>query len=506
MFNKNDLKLFEQKDIKLEQVEWQIEQFKDGIKPIKLARPATPGNGITIIENIKRYIEIYEKSRLQITKFVPASGAASRMFKSLFEFLEKSDKSESQHISNNKEIKSFFEGIHNFAFYDQLNQELIDYGGIDTVIANEKYSIIINKLLNFIGLAYGTLPKGLLKFHKYTSGKNCRTPFEEHLAEGALYARSTNNIVNLHFTVSPEHISSFKNLLNQVADDYEEKYGVKYRIDFSVQKPSTDTIAVNPDNTPFYEADGTLLFRPGGHGALIENLNSIDTDIIFIKNIDNVIKENFIQSTVDYKKLLAGKLIELQKTIFSFIVELKNNADSKTINKALHFIKTELNIEEKCIENSSLDSPFINNIIERLNRPIRVCGVVKNQGEAGGGPFFVIAENGCVSLQIVESSQVDINNPEQAKLLHSSTHFNPVDIVCGVKDFSGNKFDLRKYVDKNTGFISSKSKSGKVLKALELPGLWNGAMAFWNTVFVEVPIETFNPVKTVNDLLGKYHQ
>lgn len=505
MFGKNDLKILEQKGISLEQVKWQIEQFKNGIKPINLQQPAKLKVGIFEIDNVQKYIDIYENSGVKPTKFVPASGAASRMFKTLFEFLEKNEGEQELQIKENKEIKLFFEGLSKFAFYTELNNSLSSVGGINMLIEQKKHAVIIDKLLNTKGMAYGSLPKGLLKFHNYKNNQN-RTPFEEHLVEGALYAKSRDNTVNLHFTVSPEHIDSFKTLLKEVVSSYENLYGVKYKIDFSVQKPSTDTIAVNLDNTPFYNSDGTLLFRPGGHGALIENLNSIDSDIIFIKNIDNVVRENLLQSTIEYKKALAGKLIEIRQLIYNYITELQKNPGEELINKVSDFLKYDLNLGDGCIKKSQNNSEKCADLIDRLNRPLRVCGVVKNQGEPGGGPFLVKDENNCISLQIVESSQVDETNLDQVQLLKSSTHFNPVDLVCSVKDFTGKKFDLKKYIDTNTGFISTKSKSGKDLKALELPGLWNGAMAFWNTVFVEVPVETFNPVKTVNDLLGKFHQ
>lgn len=505
MFTANDLKILKQKGIAVEKAKWQIDLFKKGVKPIQLHEPATAGNGIDIIADFKKYISYYEKAKVKITKFIPASGAASRMFKSLYEFVEKNETNNNLQITEFKEVKQFFDSIRNFAFYDELNQLLIKEGGIDKLSEQGNYVTVLRSFLESEGLSYGNLPKGLLKFHLYPDN-SARTPFEEHLVEGALYAKSANRIVNLHFTVSPEHLDSFKKIASAVVKQYETKYEVKYNIDFSIQKSSTDTIAVNSDNTPFYDSDGTLLFRPGGHGALIENLNEIDSDLIFIKNIDNVVKENYLTTTIEYKKVLAGKLIEVQQLIFSLIEELKKNPSDEIIKKAVYFLKTDLHLGEKCIDIKLKGEKLIKAIIDRLNRPIRVCGVVKNQGEPGGGPFLVKSENECVSLQIVESSQVDSNDKEQLSILHSATHFNPVDIVCSVKDYSGKKFDLRKFVDNDTCFISSKSKSGKELKALELPGLWNGAMAFWNTIFVEVPVETFNPVKTVNDLLRKSHQ
>ncbi|MBN2486854.1 MAG: DUF4301 family protein [Bacteroidales bacterium] len=505
IFNNNDRRILEQKGISVEQAEKQIELFKKGVKPVKLIEPAVAGKGIEIIDDKKKYIGIYETTPKQVTKFVPASGAASRMFKSLFEFNEISPNKQKQQINSNKDVQEFFASISNFAFFDDLNKLLGSSGKIYELIKNGDYTSIIDGLLETKGLSYGVLPKGLLKFHSYSPEEN-RTPFEEHLVEGALYAQSDKRLVNLHFTVSPEHLASFRELADRVVGDYENKYSVKYRLSYSVQKPSTDTLAVNADNTPFYDNDGSLLFRPGGHGALIENLNEIDSDIIFIKNIDNVTKQHLLLPTIEYKKVLAGKLLEIRQTIYMLLGQLTENPATETINMAIDFLKNRLMLVGNCVPESLSGSALVEALIDRLNRPLRVCGVVRNLGEPGGGPYFTESENGCVSVQIVESSQVDGENPEQMEILKSATHFNPVDIVCSVKDFKGKKFDLRRFIDNDTCFISRKSKSGRELKALELPGLWNGAMAFWNSVYVEVPVETFNPVKTVNDLLRKAHQ
>ena len=352
------------------------------------------------------------------------------------------------------------------------------------------------------GLNYGQLPKGLLLFHKYPEG--ARTPMEEHLIEGALYGASNGEAI-VHFTVSHEHMSLFKKKVASRADGYAQKFGIKYDISFSEQKPSTDTIAANPDNTPFRNEDGSLLFRPGGHGALIENLNEIDADIIFIKNIDNVVPDRLKQETVDYKQVIAGVLVNLQKLAFRYLNELdKGTPSHDKLREIQHFV------EHAFCRRSDIatlsDPELAEYLKKKLNRPMRVCGVVKNVGEPGGGPFLTYNHDGTISLQILESSQIDKNNKEYMEMFTHGTHFNPVDLVCAVKDYKGQPFDLPKFVDKSTGFISSKSKNGKELKALELPGLWNGAMSDWNTVFVEVPLGTFNPVKTVNDLLRPQHQ
>ena len=358
-------------------------------------------------------------------------------------------------------------------------------------------------MLDKSGLNYGQLPKGLLLFHNYSEGP--RTPMEEHLVEGALYAESGGE-ANVHFTVSHEHLQLFEQKVADKQAQYAQKYGIKYNISFSEQKPSTDTVAANPDNTPFRNEDGSLLFRPGGHGALIENLNEISADVVFIKNIDNVVPDRLKPETVTYKQVIAGILVSLQKKVFQYLEILESGAYThETLEEIIRFVKHDLCCKKKDIKNLE-DAELVIFLKEKLNRPIRVCGVVKNVGEPGGGPFLTYNQDGTVSLQILESSQIDKTNEEYMRMFKEGTHFNPVDLVCAIKDYKGKPFNLPDYVDKTTGFISSKSKNGKELKALELPGLWNGAMSNWNTIFVEVPLGTFNPVKTVNDLLREQHQ
>ena len=328
---------------------------------------------------------------------------------------------------------------------------------------------------------------------------------EEHLVEAALYASSNGEAI-VHFTVSHDHLELFKQMVAEKADKYAQRYGIKYNISFSVQKPSTDTIAANPDNTPFRNEDGSLLFRPGGHGALIENLNEIDADVVFIKNIDNVVPDRLKAETVTWKQVIAGVLVTLQKQAFNYLKVLDSGQyNHEKLEEIIRFVQRDLCCRKADIKELE-DAELVIYLRKKLNRPMRVCGVVKNVGEPGGGPFLTYNQDGTVSLQILESSQIDKNNEEYMKMFTEGTHFNPVDLVCATKDYQGNAFDLPKFVDPSTGFISSKSKNGKDLKALELPGLWNGAMSDWNTVFVEVPLGTFNPVKTVNDLLRDQHQ
>ena len=401
--------------------------------------------------------------------------------------------------------KTFFEQIEKFAFYNDLNAacEKAFEKNIPALMAEGDYKAVVAALLEAAGLNYGALPKGLLKFHRYEDGS--RTPLEEHLVEGALYAANKNGKVNVHFTVSPEHRRLFENLVADKAAVYAKKYGVDYNVTFSEQKPCTDTIAADMNNQPFRD-NGKLLFRPGGHGALIENLNDLDADIIFIKNIDNVVPDKLKGDTVLYKKLIAGVLVVLQQKAFAYLELLDSGRYThEQVLEILQFLQKKLfckNPETKNLE----DAELVLYLKEKLNRPMRVCGMVKNVGEPGGGPFLAYNSDGTISLQILESSQIDMDDPEKKEMFEKGTHFNPVDLVCAVRDYKGHKFDLVNFVDKATGFISYKSKNGKDLKALELPGLWNGAMSDWNTVFVEVSLSTFNPVKTVNDLLREQHQ
>ncbi len=495
MLTQEDKAFLLQKGITEDRLQTQLECFKTGFPWLKLAGAASPGKGIMVPEKDEKeaYLSAWENylnGTGKVLKFVPASGAASRMFKNLFEYLDNGEKTDF--------IKKFEDNLSHFAFYGDLQAAIAKNGGDSSV------KTAIATLLGEDGLSYGKLPKGLLKFHKYDDG--ARTPVEEHLVEGALYAGGKDGEVHVHFTVSPEHRSLFEALVAKVLPKYEARFGVKYSISFSEQKPSTDTVAANPDNTPFRGKDGKILFRPGGHGALIENLNDLDADIIFIKNIDNVVPDRLKPETTEYKKLIAGVLVSKQAKAFEYLRLLDSGVYTHAqLEEIIHFLQNDLscrNPELKELEDAEL-AIYLRG---KLNRPMRVCGMVKNVGEPGGGPFLAYNSDGTISLQILESSQIDTANAEYVEMFKNGTHFNPVDLVCAVKDYKGNKFDLRKYVDPKTGFISSKSKDGKELKALELPGLWNGSMSDWNTIFVEVPLGTFNPVKTVNDLLREQHQ
>ena len=497
--SEKDLQQIAQRGISQEQIETQLHEFETGFPFLRLEAAAAIGRGIVApdADERKDYIAAWEDYKAEghrIVKFVPASGAASRMFKNIFAFVDGEND-----VPTTDFEKKYFDEIERFAFYDALDAVCVknEGKGIRALIAEGNYKAVAANMLSKDGLNYGQLPKGMLLFHKYDEG--ARTPMEEHLVEGALYAASKGES-HVHFTVSHEHMDFFRQKVAEKADGFAKKYGVSYDITFSEQKPSTDTIAANPDNTPFRESDGSLLFRPGGHGALIENLNEIDADVIFIKNIDNVVPDRLKPETVEWKQIIAGVLVTLQQKAFAYLRQLDAGANDEQLAEIAQFVEKCLCVDPK---GNKVDADYLRS---KLDRPMRVCGVVKNVGEPGGGPFLTYNQDGTVSLQILESSQIDTKNEEYMKMFTQGTHFNPVDLVCAVRDYKGLPYDLPKFVDKSTGFISSKSKSGKELKALELPGLWNGAMSNWSTVFVEVPLGTFNPVKTVNDLLREQHQ
>ena len=505
MLTQQDLKQLAQKGISEQQIETQLGQFKTGFPFLKLEAAAAIGHGIVAPDNKegKQYVEAWQQYKAagkRVVKFVPASGAASRMFKDMFAFVDADYDKPTTDFE-----KKYFDNIEKFAFYGELDAvcQKNNGKGIKALMAEGNYKAVAANMLKAEGLNYGQLPKGLLLFHNYPEGP--RTPMEEHLVEGALYAAS-NGEAHVHFTVSHEHMELFKQKVAQKVDYYAQKYGIHYDITFSEQKPSTDTVAANPDGTPFRNSDGSLLFRPGGHGALIENLNEIEADVIFVKNIDNVVPDRLKGDTVLWKQIIAGVLVTLQKKAFDYLNLLDSGKYShEQIEEMIRFVQQDLCCRKADIKELE-DAELVIYLRNKLNRPMRVCGVVKNVGEPGGGPFLTYNQDGTVSLQILESSQIDKSNTAYMEMFTKGTHFNPVDLVCAVKDYKGNAFDLPKYVDPSTGFISQKSKNGKELQALELPGLWNGAMSNWNTVFVEVPLSTFNPVKTVNDLLREQHQ
>lgn len=488
MFSPNDIEQIQSNGIAITTVEQQIERFRNGFPNLNVEKAAVIGEGILRFEDQKsaELQQTYnsKKEQIKVVKFVPASGAATRMFKDLYSFINSGDK--------NSAIEKLLSDLNKFAFYKSLAA---------TLPKDATETQIVEHIIAEPGLGYGSLPKALIEFHNYCDG--ARTAFEEHFCEGADYATSKNSEVTIHFTVSPEHKQRFMELAAEVSPRLEAKFGVKYNISYSEQLASTNTIAVSMDNEPFRNDDNTLLFRPAGHGALIANLNAIDADIIFIKNIDNVAPDSLKPDTIKYKEILAGTLLNVQSRCFDYIKRLDEGYTKQLLFEISLFIERELmyKVSEQTKQLSGQDLSDALRAI--LDRPIRVCGMVRNEGEAGGGPFWVTNEDHSSSLQIAEPSQIA---PDKAHLLTEGTHFNPVDLVCATKNYKGESFDLMQYVDPQTGFISIKSKDGRDLKALELPGLWNGAMSNWNTLFVEVPVSTFSPVKSVVDLLRIEHQ
>ncbi len=506
MLTPQDLKTLEEKGISQEELNAQIERFRTGFPYLKLAGSATIGSGIIRLTADEQHAAIerwnkYLNDGGEVCKFVPASGAASRMFKALFSFVDGNEDIPAE----GSDVDELIKNIHNVAFYGELDDlcREIYHKSVDDLAEEHRYKDIINAIISDKGLNYGNLPKGLLTFHKYAD--STRTPVEEQLVEGAQTAAQHNGHVNLHFTVSTNHHKLFEQKLASAVPDLEHRMDVKFNITMSEQKPSTDTVAVNPDNSLFKEND-SLVFRPGGHGALIENLNDIDSAVVFIKNIDNVVPDSRRGATCQYKQVIAGYLIQAHDMIEKFLRKIDSGKyDMEDLRDMIAFLHQVLNVRDSKMKTLD-DSELVLYIKEKLNRPLRVCGMVRNEGEPGGGPYIAYNQDGSTSPQILESHQIDPTNNEYKAMVAQATHFNPVDLVCYIKDINGNKFNLPQYVDANTGFISSKSLHGKELRALELPGLWNGAMSNWNTIFVEVPIETFNPVKTVNDLLREAHQ
>lgn len=514
-FTEKDIKQIESKGLTIERVMNQIDLFKTGIPFANLVSAATIGDGIIRLddETIERYIAQFEKGKNQktILKFVPASGAATRMFKFLYTFLESYNpekESINAYLNNkdNKDLYIFFVGLEKFPFYYEVKNRLDQlYPNFEELSVSLQSQLFVKTMLDPNRLNYGNYPKGLLPFHEYKDRK-ISTAFEEHLFESALYSAS-NTSTKLHFTISEQHKDKFDAEFLRIEKKVESKTQSQFNISFSYQKESTDTIAVTTKNNPFRNEDGSLLFRPSGHGALLENLNDLNADIIFIKNIDNVVVYKYKDEVAKYKKVLAGLLLEIQNQTFQYLEKIDN--DQLTYHEIIEiaqFLTNKMNVKISSEFEKYAEKYQIAYLKEKLNRPIRVCGMVKNEGEPGGGPFWIKDESANISLQIVESAQINKKSKHQKEILTNATHFNPVDLVCGTKNYKGQKFDLTKYVDHKAAFITKKTTAGRELKALELPGLWNGSMANWNTIFVEVPLITFNPVKTVNDLLKAPHQ
>ena len=507
MLNEKDQQQMSIKGITEAAIEAQLKRFETGFPWLKLEAAATVGNGITRLDAKQQTqcIKVWKDFQgggATIEKFQPASGAASRMFKNLFAFIN-----EGKTVPESDFEKQFFGGITQFAFYPQLNKTCVNLyqNNVNELMAASRYADILKALLLPEGMNYGALPKALLKFHSAAAG-TVHTPLEEHLEEGAQYAADSRRNVRIHFTVSPEHRAGFERLIKAKVPLMEKVWGVTYQVTLSEQKASTDTIAVNMDNTPYRDKGGNLLFRPAGHGALLENLNERDADVVFIKNVDNVVPLRLRSVSTRYKKVIGGYLVMVQRQIKKYLQMLdKDTVKPADLKAMLRYARQTLSINDASTDGMD-DTALAAWLRNKFNRPIRVCGVVPNEGEPGGGPYLAYNADGSSSPQILESAQINPDDASAVEMMRSGTHFNPVDLVCYIKDYMGIKFDLRKFVDAETGFISIKSKDGVDIKALELPGLWNGSMSDWTTIFVEVPIDTFNPVKTVNDLLRRSHQ
>jgi hypothetical protein len=514
IFRENDIRQMSEQGISESQALKQLEILKRGIPPIRLLRPCTIGDGIANIEDVDKISRIFLDAEAdgRVMKFVPASGAASRMFAPLIKLVNEYEQIDitivekrASNDGDHAELIKFINGIRDFPFYSDL-QSILSQRGIDIgeSIGRGQYKEIVEAVISESGLNYAELPKGLIKFHKYDN--ESRTAIEEHLVEAVAYCKDRNGTARIHFTISPEHEQLVKSHVESVLGKY-TRDDVNFEISYSFQQPSTDTIAVDMQDNPFRLDDGSLLFRPGGHGALLENLNNLKGDIIIVKNVDNVVPDRLKGDTYRYKRALGGFLVRLQESLFHFLNKLtRNDTDGSNVDEAMEFARDELavNIPDEIAKASINERKEY--LISKFNRPIRVCGIVKNEGEPGGGPFWVEERDGAISRQIVEFAQVDLDDPNQEAIWKSATHFSPVDLVCGVRDFKGKRFDLMKFRDPDSGFITKKSQDGKKLKALELPGLWNGSMAYWTSLFVEVPVITFNPVKTVCDLLRPNHQ
>ncbi|WP_031427035.1 DUF4301 family protein [Flavimarina sp. Hel_I_48] len=513
-FTEEDIKEIEAHGLTKEKVQEQVSIFKNGVPTVQLIAAATVGDGIQKLNEDKEvdFIELYEHidKDKELLKFIPASGAATRMFKTIYQFLEEYDPKEEKldeflSRAKNGEMRIFFDNLKNFPFYDKISELIQDKYDKEAIESDDEAKVaFVKKMMDEDGPNFGNLPKGLLPFHNYES--YMVTAFEEHLYEAAAYAENRNH-ANLHFTVSPEHEKAFKEQFENIHAAVSSDTEVNFEVTYSFQKPQTDTVAVTEDNEIYRKPNGKMLFRPGGHGALIENLNDVDADVIFIKNIDNVLTKDNILTLSRNKKILAGLLLELQAQAFKFTKSLKEgDLDESGVREIAQFLERDFSIKlSDTFATLGIDEKK-DQLLELLDRPLRVCGMVKNEGEPGGGPFWVADKKGTASLQIIESAQIEKDDKKQQEIFQNSTHFNPVDIVCSVRDYTGKKYNLTEYVDPDLAFIASKTTDGNNIKALELPGLWNGGMAFWNTIFVEVPLETFNPVKNVNDLLKPAHQ
>lgn len=500
LFTQNDFQRIKKLGLTPRDVEKQMESYRHGPNYLKLNRPCAIDDGILSIKKSAMYelIKLYDREagKFKLLKFVPASGAASRMFAGWFSALE------SGGFGSPVLNQSFLRNFKKYPFYFLIKQNKC----ASEFIEQKNVKSLLDYILSSKGLNFGWLPKALIPFHYYRAG-DVRTPLEEHLFEAAQYVRGAGDVCHLHFTISQEHKKDVAEKIKAVKYEYENLCRIKYKISLSVQSSSTNVLAVDENNLPLREATGNLIFRPGGHGSLLTNLQNIDADFIFIKNIDNIVPEKLLRKILPYKKMLGGLALQIQQKIFAILCQMENDEiDSKQIDEIKNYCSRRLNIV--FTRSMSQQSPKIQKqiIFSSLNRPLRVCAIVKNEGEPGGAPFWVDECDGNQTLQIVENGHVDKSSPKQMAIWSAAQYFNPVDLVCCTKNYRGKKFNLDSYVNPDAYLITMKNEKGRSLKALETPGLWNGGMAYWNTVFVELPIIVFNPVKTANDLLRLEHR
>ncbi|MGD0021390.1 MAG: DUF4301 family protein [Smithellaceae bacterium] len=499
LFSANDIRQIKALGLSRQDVDKQLNTYRRGSVFFDLNRPCTVKDGIISVTPAqkKKLIALYENEarKYKLLKFVPASGAASRMFVEWF------SAGEDGSFGSPDRDRLFLQKLNKLAFFI-----LIERNRQGKKFFDQKN---IKNLLEFIllpdGLNFGQLPKALIPFHRYSSGET-RTALEEHLGEAGRYIRSREGLSFVHFTVTAKYKAATAKHLKAVLKKYEKLFGVKYRITLSIQSPASNTIAVDENNLPLRDTKGRLLFRPGGHGALLKNLSSVNADFIFVKNIDNVVPEKHLEKILAYKKMLGGMALQTQKEIFAILKKMeKNELNLAQIQKIITYCSQKLNITLPLGFSQQSGKRKTQILFSLLNRPLRICGVVKNEGEPGGSPFWVKEKDSTQTPQIVEIGHVDKDKPEQQAIWSRAKYFNPVDMVCCIKNYRGEKFDLDNYVNPDAYLITSKNERGQSLKALEVPGLWNGGMAYWNTVFVELPLSVFNPVKTVDDLLRPEH-
>jgi len=504
----SDLQQMEQRGISSEEIRRQLEIFRRPAPVTRLERPCELGDGIQQLSKEEEDKLLEEWSHLardgRLAKFVPASGAATRMFRDMKSALQELTEGSTESTDSGL-MHRLASALPHFPFWERL-QSVAGTGEptLGLVPGREKVRQLLISLLEPSGLGLATLPKGLIEFHLYESGP--RSAFEEQLVEGATHLAAAGGTCRYHFTVSAEHLAAFESSLASAAPRIERRTSMDLEVSFSTQSPSTDTLAVDLENRPFRLQSGELLFRPAGHGSLIENLHQLDGDIVFIKNIDNIAPERQHEDSGRWKRLLAGKLGQLQRSLFALAGRLEAACTEQLVEEALEFLRQEVGVQ---VSRESLDPSLLTRrkvVLDLLDRPLRVCGVVRNEGQPGGGPFWVHQRGRGLTCQVVEAAQVDRDDPAQDEVWSASTHFNPTDLVCGLRSRKGEPYELSRFIDPEMSFVTEKSHEGRPLRALERPGLWNGAMAGWNTVFVEVPLATFTPVKTVFDLLQPEHR